>query len=544
MKSRLARTAETAAQMSLGVAKLLIAINLAASLFLLVLLIGYGTDASKAHLLTAASIAVAVLLVVTGGAVATGLAVSGRQRRTLRPIALSLQRMAGSVDWRETLDGFEAFPSQANMPPEACGWNKLLSAVDELHRQGRCAQGQQNLGQLLTTYDSQKLLGLFDALPDGVILADPAGSILLANRACEGKMGMSLGQLVGGTVLELFEQDSAVATIQAVLDGKTSRQDRHFEVTVTPQSHTSGQMSSENVPVASTSGAQGPVEASATVLHVRCHRLTDDAENSDILLILRDITQRKVSQASQSDFIAHVSHELRSPLTNIRAYAETLLSDMVLDAGAQKEAFNVINTETARLIRLVNDVLDLSRMETGSLSLDIGPVVLDRLISQCVSDVKALAHGKKITLQTNYHPKLPNIMADREKLTVGLNNVLSNAIKYTPEAGTIFVETNLDDDYIYIKVSDTGYGIAPADIDRIFERFYRIDRAETAHIEGTGLGLATTKEIVALHGGAVDVVSELNKGTEFTIKLPYRPMGPVLGTTISQDAKPTDDVKE
>jgi len=208
---------------------------------------------------------------------------------------------------------------------------------------------------------------------------------------------------------------------------------------------------------------------------------------------------------------------------------------MVLDASAQKEAFNVINEETARLTRLVNDVLDLSRMETGSLTIEKGQVMLDRLVRQSVNDLKALASSKKITVQTNYHPKLPNLYADREKLAVVINNILTNAIKYTPEGGTVFVETNVDDQFIYIKIADTGYGIASEDIDKIFEKFYRVNREETADISGTGLGLATSKEIVALHGGAIDVNSQLNQGTEMIVKLPLTEVGPVLGPNAKHD---------
>ena len=254
-------------------------------------------------------------------------------------------------------------------------------------------------------------------------------------------------------------------------------------------------------------------------------------QNSGITL--HDITQQAAGEASRGDFIAHVSHELRSPLTNIRAYTETLLSDMVLDAATQKEAFNVINEETGRLILLVNDVLDLSRMEVGSLKLNQDEVVMDRLVQQCVTDLRASASSKKITLQTNYHPKLPKLYADREKLSVVINNIITNAIKYTAENGTVFVETNIDDDFVYIKVSDTGFGIEPEHLDKIFQKFYRVDRQETADVQGTGLGLTISKEIVNLHGGDISVSSELNQGTEVTIKLPRRLKSPVLGLASS-----------
>ena len=115
-----------------------------------------------------------------------------------------------------------------------------------------------------------------------------------------------------------------------------------------------------------------------------------------------------------------------------------------------------------------------------------------------------------------------------------INNVLTNAIKYTPESGTVFVETNVDDRFVYIKVTDTGIGIAAEDIDRIFEKFYRVDREETAEITGSGLGLAICKEIVQMHGGTINITSELNKGTEMEIKLPLTQTGPVLGPAVEK----------
>ena len=124
---------------------------------------------------------------------------------------------------------------------------------------------------------------------------------------------------------------------------------------------------------------------------------------------------------------------------------------------------------------------------------------------------------------------MPNLYADREKLAIVINNILTNAIKYTPEAGTVFVETNVDERYVYIKIADTGYGIVPEDLNKIFTRFYRVERDETANIPGTGLGLATSKELITLHGGAINVTSELEKGTEMIIKIPLTSTGPVLG---------------
>ena len=354
----------------------------------------------------------------------------------------------------------------------------------------------------------------------------------MANRSCEGEMGRPLSQLIGSDLKNLFEDRDAQSHLGHFLKQQASCSDDYFEVSV--QSVLGKTKSARvNVSEGDADKSEQRVDmaepAETSILRVSCHRTSTQGREADIVVTIRDITQQKISESSRDDFIAHVSHELRSPLANIRAYAETLLSDMLLDDSSQKEAFNVINDETIRLTRLVNDVLDLSRMESGSMTLDKGEVVMERLIRQSINDLKAIAASKSITLQTNYHPKFPNLYADRDKLAIVINNVLSNAVKYTPDGGTVFLETDVDERFVYIKITDTGYGIAKENIEKIFEKFYRVQNEETAHITGTGLGLATSKEVVTLHGGSIDVTSEVNKGTEMIIKLPITVTGPVLG---------------
>ena len=518
---------------------ILIFLSFFSSLVLLLMLAAYQTEWGREILPSEyIQFAAATSLLLTG-LVVLMLWRFQRHRRTVQAIEANLREIARVSEYEEVFRQLEPFPSRAEMPTVASGWNRLVAAVDTLREQNLMKQTGENLGQFLCSYDSQKLLGILDSLPDGIILADAQGLIIMSNRSCEGKLGRTLSEFIGQSVLELFDDPQAKKTLEELLAGNTAQTDDYFEVVFTPRngdSFTTGQTktSEESEETQNESSLEHLLQSEGAVLWVCCHRLASEREDSDILLILRDITQQKVSEAGRDAFIAHVSHELRSPLTNIRAYAETLLSDMELDARAQKESFNVINEETARLIRLVNDILDLSHMETGSFHLDKGEVVLDRLVRQCVSDVRASASSKKITLQTNYHPKLPNLSADREKLAVVINNILTNAIKYTPESGTVFVETNVDDRYVYIKVTDTGIGISSEDIDRIFEKFYRVDREETAEITGTGLGLAICKEIINMHGGTINVTSEMDKGTEMEIKLPLTQTGPVLGPALQE----------
>ena len=456
-----------------------------------------------------------------------------RHRRKVRAIEDNLAGIGAAKDLTEVFALLEPFPAGKNMSRAGYGWNALVGAVDELRNKLQVAEVGKGMSQFLCSYDAQRLLGLLDSLPDGIVLTDSMGNIVLANRACEGMLGRRLSEFINCSVRELFSDPQAKNALAEILDGKSRQADSYFEVVITPLAKEAVRREAKDPQRPAPGGLaleskQGGQD-NKTILWVGCHGQRETGQNGGLQIIMRDITQQKVRQAGQETFIAHVSHELRSPLTNIRAYAETLLSDMVLDAQAQKEAFNVINEETSRLIRLVNDVLDISSMETGSMALEKDEVILDRLIRQCVNDVKGIAGSKKITLQTNYHPKLPNLYADREKLAVVINNILSNAIKYTPPGGTVFIETNIDERFVYLKVADTGYGIGAEDIDRIFDKFYRVEREETAEVEGTGPGLAISKEIVTRHGGTISVASELNKGTEMIVKLPLTAAGPVLG---------------
>ena len=478
----------------------------------------WGKNYLSAGILAFAALAVlaSIALALVGQMLATG------HRTELERIEVYLQDFCDLQQAKKALADMSPFPAGSNISPAGKGWNNLLKIIDQMRNERRIEEAHESIGQQVSSYDMQRLRAVFDSLPDGIVVADAGGAIVLTNCVCEGELGRSLKEMAGKSILELFDDAKAKETLQEMLDPNTLHSEVSLEVTLS-RANAIQKNDAEAHPQSPNDGT--PV----TTLSVRCYRLSNTRKKSDILLAMRDITQQKIAETAQEAFIAHVGHEFRSPLTNIRAYAETLLSDMILDAATQKEAFNVINEETARLILMVNDVLDLSRMETGSLTLNRDNVVTDRLIQHCVNDVQAMATSKQITLQTNYHPKMPTIYADREKIAVVTNNILSNAIKYTPENGTVFVETNVDDNFIYLKVTDTGLGIAVEDIERIFDKFYRVDRKETAEIPGTGLGLAIAREIVTLHGGVINVTSEMNKGTEMLIKLPLTVKSPTIG---------------
>lgn len=521
-------------------------VQLGLSLLVAVLLLAHQTQWGNDYLSAGLLVAAAVAALVGIAAVLVGQLLLAPHYAQLERIHTYMQDFSDPDTIEQALKEMPPFPVGGSASEASKGWNNLLAAIDLLRTEQRIDDARDGMSQQISSYDAQRLQAVLNSLPDGIVVADAEGAIVLTNRACQGELGRSLSEMVGRSILDLFDDDAAKESLKEMLNPRGIRSEIAFEVLLGHRSGSANRPAGQGLteqgghdePLQNSEGhVQGSpgddIGTPTTTLWVRCYRVNNGRENSDIILALRDITQHKVAEAAQEAFIAHVGHEFRSPLTNIRAYAETLLSDMELDAATQKEAFNVINEETGRLVLMVNDVLDLSRMESGSLKLKRDNVVLDRLIPQCVNDVQAMASSKRITLQSNYHPKMPNIYADREKIAVVLNNILSNAIKYTGETGTVFVETNVDDNFVYIKVSDTGIGIAAADLDHVFEKFYRVDRKETANIPGTGLGLAIAKEIVALHNGGINVTSEMNKGTEVAIKLPLTVKNPTLGLATS-----------
>ncbi len=462
---------------------------------------------------------------------------SGQRRRQFerlwRSLAENLEKLAHAEETRAAIGRLGPLPAGSSAAGVAQGWNRLLGYLERLQSDIETTYAEKHIGHLLNSFEAQQLMMIFEALPVGVMLVNTDGKIVLANRTCEGMLGLPVSRLIECDVTAIYDLPEGHTLIQQLRDGEGIQGENYFDIrlkAVPVPGDSSGESDGNGlslIPMATETQED-------TVLRITGHRCGQQAGPGNVSLMIRDITQQKLSESARDGFIAHVSHELRSPLSNIRAYTESLLSNMMLDATAQKEAFNVINEETIRLTRLVNEVLDLSRMEAGTLVLEKGEVVMERLIRQCINDLKAMAAQKSITLQTNYHPKFPNLHADRDKLAVVINNIVSNAIKYTPENGTVFVETGVEERFVTIKVTDTGYGIAPEDIDKIFDKFYRVSRAETSKIPGTGLGLATCKEIVTLHGGTIDVESELNKGSTMIIKLPLTRTGPVLGPAAAE----------
>jgi two-component system, OmpR family, sensor histidine kinase VicK len=239
-----------------------------------------------------------------------------------------------------------------------------------------------------------------------------------------------------------------------------------------------------------------------------------------VIAVIHDITEQARLDNMRKEFVANVSHELRTPLTSIKSYSETLINEVKENNSTFKRFLNVINHEADRMTRIVKDLLELSRLDNQQLKWNMKQISMKELVCDCIDKLKIEALHKHQEINLNSNENLPDIPGDHDRLEQVILNILSNAIKYTQKNGRIAVKLSRTNNHVVISINDTGIGIPKNDIPRIFERFYRVDKARSREMGGTGLGLAIAREIVEAHSGLVSIESETGKGTEVTVKLP------------------------
>jgi two-component system phosphate regulon sensor histidine kinase PhoR len=270
----------------------------------------------------------------------------------------------------------------------------------------------------------------------------------------------------------------------------------------------------------------GPVRSELTLggsqieLHAVATR-NDAGEITGALVLFHDITELKKMDQIRRDFVANVSHELRTPLSILRGYIETLLDSTEISREEFSRILGVMERHSKRLDLLAQDLLTLAQLESANPNLQLGNVDLSNLFGEVIRDWEKKLVTKQLSVIVDVPPDMPTVRADRVRLEEALYNLLDNAVKYSPEHGEIGLVGRRRDKQIVLSVSDNGIGIDKEDLPRIFERFYRADKARTAeNIGGTGLGLAIVKHVAQLHGGHVEAESELGKGTTIRVVLP------------------------
>jgi two-component system phosphate regulon sensor histidine kinase PhoR len=374
--------------------------------------------------------------------------------------------------------------------------------TDELQRLGRTFNAmadrlQQTIEAI--TAERKKLEAIVSGMTDAVVATDRHGQVILMNRAAEDLLGVEstrglnrpVRDVIGGQQLPVMLED---ATVQ-------------------------GRITTAELP---------PGSVGDRVVEVHCAPYQDDrGAVIGAVAVLRDVTDLRQSERLRRELTANVSHELRTPLTSIKGFVETLLDGAMRDEPTLRRFLSIINSEANRLVKLVDDLLDLSRLESQRAALDLRPVEVGALATDTVDKLRPLAQSGGLHLELQTPPDVW-VAADRDRLEQVLTNLIDNALKYTPSGGRIDVRVTASADDVEVAVSDTGRGIPPEDVPHVFERFYRADRSRArgrtteqgAGTGGTGLGLAIAKHIVEAHGGRISVRSQFEVGTTFAFTLP------------------------
>ncbi|MGD8190529.1 cell wall metabolism sensor histidine kinase WalK [Brevibacillus ginsengisoli] len=347
--------------------------------------------------------------------------------------------------------------------------------------------------------EREKLSQVLANMSDGVIATDREGRIILMNRSAEEMLEVKVGDALSHSqtlydVLRLPPEEemplfaeSAPLLLEMML---ANRETILLRVTFTPLQQDSG-------------------------------------KKGGLIAVLQDVTEQARLEQQRREFVANVSHELRTPLTTIKSYVEALLDGANSDPEISQRFLGVTMNETERMIRLVNDLLQLSRLDSqGS---QIKPRVIDfrQLIHYAADRFSMQAEQGGIQLRLEVPDSLPEVYADQDAITQVLDNLISNAIKYTTSGGSVVIqaEANPETRRVNVWIMDTGIGIPKRDLRRIFERFYRVDKARSRSQGGTGLGLAIARELVQSHGSDIEITSELNEGTTVAFWLPFADRG-------------------
>lgn len=248
--------------------------------------------------------------------------------------------------------------------------------------------------------------------------------------------------------------------------------------------------------------------------------LNRDGRIVGVIIVLQDITKQHRLENMRKEFVANVSHELRTPLTTIKSYTETLLDGALEDKNIAKTFLGVVNDEADRMTRLVSDLLELSRLDSKDTRWNKAAINSGYIIREVISKLQMSIKQKNQEIKIDIPEETPDIFVDKDKIEQVLQNILSNAIKYTPQEGKIYVKLKKSGNMAKIIIKDTGVGIPKDDLPRIFERFYRVDKTRSREQGGTGLGLSIARELIEAHDGKIDIKSQLGQGTSVIVSIP------------------------
>jgi two-component system phosphate regulon sensor histidine kinase PhoR len=380
-------------------------------------------------------------------------------------------------------------------------WSRRVPAAgrDEVAALGRAFEAM--TGRLRAQVEAlgverRETRAILSAMVEGVVAVDRRERLVLANAAGERILGFDAAASTGRVLGELVRLPEVTGTLAAAVREGAPR----------------------------SAEVRRPERGHDRVLLLHASPLRDDAgEPAGAVLVLHDITELRQLEAVRRDFVANASHELRTPLAAVRGAVETVLDDAGMDEATRRHFLGVALTQVERLAALVDEMLALSRVEGGG-----GPALRERVdlrgpVREAVQALEAVAAGRGVRLEPHLPPDALPVLGDAEALRRVAANLVDNALKWSPEAETVRVRVRAEGDAAVLEVEDAGPGVLPADRDRIFERFYRVDRGRARGTGGTGLGLAIVKHLVQAMGGEVGVVPAPGGGSLFVVRLPRAP---------------------
>lgn len=348
----------------------------------------------------------------------------------------------------------------------------------------------------LVEYGSNKMNAVLQCLPDGLMILDPAGEVTFASSKIEPLLGVAIQQVLSNP-LEVWCHDVALKALFARYRADSTETGRQITIEFNPVNVPDKRLWATAQPL---TGGMGTMAFGT-------------------LIVLRDGTREHLGQQAGSDFVAHVSHELKSPLNVIAMYSEMLQSARPGEEHLRVEAVNVIHDEVERMNALVNNLLSVSKLDMGSMRPERHRVKLDDFLQDVFNHALPRAESRSVQLLLALPREMAAVSIDKDLFRIALNNLLTNAIKYSDEGGSVTLSADENDHDIVITVRDSGIGIAPFDQAHVFEKFYRAHESEATGRGGHGLGLYLASQIIELHHGRLTLVSEPGRGSAFSIHL-------------------------
>jgi len=347
----------------------------------------------------------------------------------------------------------------------------------------------------LANEEKSKLMTALTSIDEGVLIVNTHESIEMVSPSLIHILKEPYGKIAGKTLMEAFRN----ADLQRLfLKFRQSQETATGEITL---------------------GGLHPV-----ILQVSISEIHGYPDEEKFMVVFHNVTRLKKLEQIRTDFIANVSHEIRTPLTAIIGYLETLQNGALESAEDARRFIDVMLRQAQRLHRLVEDLLTISKIELGEMEFHFEPILLSETVDHVISLLEAKAKEKKISMQNDLTRNLPPVKADRDRLCQILVNVLDNAVKFTGSGGRVTIDAEVQDNFVVLRIFDTGMGIPKEELQRLGERFYRVDKARSRELGGTGLGLSIVKHLMLVHGGKMEIDSRLGRGTSVSLFFPVSTM--------------------